>query len=80
MTTVDVLIVAKESILIEKFKKNMQSHFFRPMLYHSGFQVSAKKKVCNWYFFDANSRSALISIGTLQRDTLNLVIFTPPAW
>ena len=28
MTTVDVLIVAKESILIEKFKKNVKSHFF----------------------------------------------------
>ena len=33
MTTVDVLIVAKESILIEKFKKNVKSHFFCPILY-----------------------------------------------
>ena len=33
MTTVDVLIVAKESILIEKFKKNIKSHFFCPILY-----------------------------------------------
>ena len=38
MTTVDVLIVAKESILIEKFKKNVKSHFFCPILYVAYFE------------------------------------------
>ena len=33
MTTVDVSIVAKESILIEKFKKNTKSHDLCPILY-----------------------------------------------
>ena len=28
MTTADMSLVAKESMLVEKLKKNMQSHFF----------------------------------------------------
>jgi len=28
MTTADVSLVAKESIVMEKLKKNMQTHFF----------------------------------------------------
>ena len=42
MTTVDVLIVAKESILIEKFKKNVKSHFFCPILYIYIYRVYCK--------------------------------------
>ena len=33
MTTADMSLVAKESILVEKLKNNMQSHFFCPILY-----------------------------------------------
>ena len=35
MTTADMSLVAKESILVEKLKKNMQSHFFCPILSRS---------------------------------------------
>ena len=33
MTTADMSLVAKESMLVEKLKNNMQSHFFCPILY-----------------------------------------------
>ena len=33
MTTADMSLVAKESMLVEKLKNNMQSHFFCPTLY-----------------------------------------------
>ena len=32
MTTADMSLVAKESMLVEKLKNNMQSHFFCPIL------------------------------------------------
>ena len=33
MTTADMSLVAKESILLEKLKKNMPAQFFCPILY-----------------------------------------------
>ena len=33
MTTADMSLVAKESILVEKLKKNMPAQFFCPILY-----------------------------------------------
>ena len=33
MTTADMSLVAKESILVEKLKKNLPAQFFCPILY-----------------------------------------------
>ena len=48
MTTADMSLVAKESILVEKLKKNMPAQFFCPILYIQMYFACMYLKSCIW--------------------------------